>query len=444
MKRIISLVLCGTLLASLAACSGGSSGGQTSTQQSEAAWKENETAAPAQTGSDKGTVKIGVLLPFTGASAYSAELAREGYDYAVEYYNGQGGIKSLGGAKLEIVYADTTGVTEVGVTEFERLVNVEKIDIASGPYNSAVMGAVAPLAEKYQMPFVVNQASSLNIYTAGYTYVFNPSNDARTNVQGLIGICDMVEELYGDKIDGIGLIMENTEWGLSQKETFEKYFTDAGKKVMINETIEPGATDFSSQISKLKASGVKFVVPCISSYNDAVLFVRQMKEYNCNAGILASGGVFVVPEFAQALGDDANYIFSTDTWNKGFLESKGEKAVKIHDGYVEKYGHDMGENAGMAWIAMSTIVAALEEAGTKDKQTVRDTLYGLNLPADSEYMLLVPFEGMKFDEIDESGCLNHNKYGLSCISQLIDGKWKMVWPNEMLGEHNPLVWPIPE
>ena len=130
MKRIISLVLCGTLLASLAACSGGSSGGQTSTQQSEAAGKENETAAPAQTGSDKGTVKIGVLLPFTGASAYSAELAREGYDYAVEYYNGQGGIKSLGGAKLEIVYADTTGVTEVGVTEFERLVNVEKIDIA--------------------------------------------------------------------------------------------------------------------------------------------------------------------------------------------------------------------------------------------------------------------------------------------------------------------------
>ena len=59
MKRIISLVLCGTLLASLAACSGGSSGGQTSTQQSEAAGKENETAAPAQTGSDKGTVKIG-------------------------------------------------------------------------------------------------------------------------------------------------------------------------------------------------------------------------------------------------------------------------------------------------------------------------------------------------------------------------------------------------
>lgn len=388
-------------------------------------------------------VKIGVLNPFTGGSAFQANLAKEGFDYAAKYYNEQGGIKSLGGAKLELVYADTTGVAEVGVTEFERLVNVEGIDICTGPYNSAVAGAVAPLAEKYQVPLVISQASSLSIYTAGYTYVFNPSNDARTNAQGLIGVCDMIAEKYGDEIDGIGLIMENSEWGLSQKESFEKYFSAAGKEVLISETIEPGASDFSSQITKIKASGVKFVVPCIASFNDAVLFVRQMKEYQCNAGILASGGVFVTQEFIDALGEDANYIFSTETWNKGFLEGRGEEAVAIHQGYVDQYGHDMGENAGMAWIAISVIVAALEEAGTKDRPTVRDTLYNMNLPEDSEYMRLIPFEGMRFDEIDESGCVNHNKYGLSCISQLIDGEWKMVWPDRLLGDRNPLVWPIP-
>lgn len=253
----------------------------------------------------------------------------------------------------------------------------------------------------------------------------------------------MIAEKYGDEIDGIGLIMENSEWGLSQKESFEKYFSAAGKEVLISETIEPGASDFSSQITKIKASGVKFVVPCIASFNDAVLFVRQMKEYQCNAGILASGGVFVTQEFIDALGEDANYIFSTETWNKGFLEGRGEEAVAIHQGYVDQYGHDMGENAGMAWIAISVIVAALEEAGTKDRPTVRDTLYNMNLPEDSEYMRLIPFEGMRFDEIDESGCVNHNKYGLSCISQLIDGEWKMVWPDRLLGDRNPLVWPIP-
>lgn len=426
MKRLISLLLCMSLLICIVGC--GQQASTDATQQSESAKEPSENV-----------VKIGVLNPFTGGSAFQANLAKEGFDYAAKYYNEQGGIKSLGGAKLELVYADTTGVAEVGVTEFERLVNVEGIDICTGPYNSAV----APLAEKYQVPLVISQASSLSIYTAGYTYVFNPSNDARTNAQGLIGVCDMIAEKYGDEIDGIGLIMENSEWGLSQKESFEKYFSAAGKEVLISETIEPGASDFSSQITKIKASGVKFVVPCIASFNDAVLFVRQMKEYQCNAGILASGGVFVTQEFIDALGEDANYIFSTETWNKGFLEGRGEEAVAIHQGYVDQYGHDMGENAGMAWIAISVIVAALEEAGTKDRPTVRDTLYNMNLPEDSEYMRLIPFEGMRFDEIDESGCVNHNKYGLSCISQLIDGEWKMVWPDRLLGDRNPLVWPIP-
>lgn len=430
MKRLISLLLCMSLLICIVGC--GQQASTDATQQSESAKESSENV-----------VKIGVLNPFTGGSAFQANLAKEGFDYAAKYYNEQGGIKSLGGAKLELVYADTTGVAEVGVTEFERLVNVEGIDICTGPYNSAVAGAVAPLAEKYQVPLVISQASSLSIYTAGYTYVFNPSNDARTNAQGLIGVCDMIAEKYGDEIDGIGLIMENSEWGLSQKESFEKYFSAAGKEVLISETIEPGASDFSSQITKIKASGVKFVVPCIASFNDAVLFVRQMKEYQCNAGILASGGVFVTQEFIDALGEDANYIFSTETWNKGFLEGRGEEAVAIHQGYVDQYGHDMGENAGMAWIAISVIVAALEEAGTKDRPTVRDTLYNMNLPEDSEYMRLIPFEGMRFDEIDESGCVNHNKYGLSCISQLIDGEWKMVWPDRLLGDRNPLVWPIP-
>lgn len=433
MKRLISLILCMTLLVCIVGC-----GQQTSTASTQQGASSNE---PNE--SSENIVKIGVLNPFTGGSAFQANLAKEGFDYAAKYYNEQGGIKSMGGAKLELVYADTTGVAEVGVTEFERLVNVEGIDVCTGPYNSAVAGAVAPLAEKYQVPLVISQASSLAIYTAGYTYVFNPSNDARTNAQGLIGVCDMIEDKYGDEINGIGLIMENSEWGLSQKESFEKYFSAAGKEILISETIEPGASDFSSQITKIKASGVKFVVPCIASFNDAVLFVRQMKEYQCNAGILASGGVFVTQEFIDALGEDANYIFSTETWNKGFLEGRGEEAVAIHQGYVDQYGHDMGENAGMAWIAVSVIVAALEEAGTKDRPTVRDTLYNMNLPEDSEYMRLVPFEGMKFDEIDESGCVNHNKYGLSCISQLIDGNWKMVWPDRLLGDSNPLVWPIP-
>ncbi len=445
MKKILCVTLCAAMLMNLAGCAVNTAD-QTTAAQTEAA-EAADTQAAAEEGTAEGetvdTIKIGVILPLSGTSAYQGNLNREGYEYAIEYYNSKGGIKSMGGAKLEAVYADHTGVPEVGTTEVERLINVENVDILTGGNSSTVLLAVQPIVERYQIPFMINQGSSLSILSQGYTYMFNPSNDARTNVEGLIGVCEMVEEKYGDVIDGIGLIMENTEWGQSQKDVFQQYFEAAGKEVVLNEVVELGATDFSSQILKIKNSGVKFVVPCLSSFNDAVLFVRQMKEYDCNAGILASGGVFVVPEFAEALGDDINYIFSTDTWNPGFLQAKGEEALEIHQGYVDKYGHVMGENAGMSWIAISVLVAALEEAGTVDGPTLRDTIYNMDLSEDSEYMLMVPFHGMKFNEVDPSGCTNHNIYGLSCISQYIDGAWQCVWPDDILGGNNPLVWPIP-
>ena len=54
---------------------------------------------------------------------------------------------------------------------------------------------------------------------------------------------------------------------------------------------------------------------------------------------------------------------------------------------------------------------------------------------------MTQFDGMKFGFPDNNGNYGHNIYGLSTVSQLIDGTWRMVWPNEMLAE-NPIIWPV--
>jgi len=441
MKRFFAMLISAVMMFSVVGCSSQSS--DASSADSGAA----STEAPASTdgstsAGDEDTIKIGALLSFTGSAAYQSALLKEGYDYAVKYWNEQGGIKSMGGKKLELVYADHTDNVEVGITEFERL-KEQGCDIMTGDYSSgSVMLAVRPLCERYQIPYVVSQQSSLAVYTEENKWVFNPTNDASTNAQGLVGICQMIEEKFGDKIDGIGFIVENTEWGQSQRASFEKSFGDAGLETIYSETFELGATDFSAQITKMKATGVKFVIPVISAFNDAVVFVRQLKEYECNAGLLCCGGVMVVPEFYETMGDDANGIFSTDTWNPGFLPARGEKALEIHQGYVDEHGYKMNENAGCAWNSIAVIVAALEAAGSADGEAVQKVLMEMDLPEDSEYMIMTPFEGMKFGFPDNNGNYGHNIYGLSSCSQLIDGEWEMVWPDRLLGENNPIQWPI--
>ena len=387
------------------------------------------------------TIKIGAILSFTGAASHESALLKQGYDFAAEYWNNQGGIESLGGAKIEMVYADHADDVEIAKTEYERLKS-EGCVMMTGDYSGgSVMLAMQPLTERYHIPFVVSQQSALEVYTEGNEWTFNPTNDASTNAQGLVGIVQMVEEKFGDKIDGVGFIVTNTEWGQSQMESFKKYFTEAGIETVYNEVFESGTADFSAQIQKMKAANVKFIVPVIEAFNDAVLLYRQMKEYECNVGFLCCGGVMVTPQFKEAVGE-CDGIFSTDTWNPGFLPAHGEEAVAIEKKYQEEYNMRMNENAGCAWNAVAVMVAALEAAGSTDGDALQTALKNMDLPEDSKYMIMTPFEGMKFGYPDNNGNYGHNIYGLSTCSQMIDGEWKMVWPDCLLGDNNPIVWPI--
>lgn len=452
MKKVMALVLAAAMVLGLAACGktdggnggeGGSAKGQSSAV-AEAEKKETDNTAVGgeeAKGETQDTIKIGVILSFTGSAAYESEMLKQGYDFAAEYWNNHGGAEALGGKKLEMVYADHADDVETGVTELERLLD-EGCAIISGDYSSgSVTLAMQPICERRKVPFVVSQQSALEVYTEGNEWVFNPTNDASTNAQGLVGVIRMIAKMYGDEVHGVGFIAENSEWGQSQMASFTKYFEEAGIQVAYQEFYELGTTDFTTQVTKMKAADVKYLVPVVSGLEEGVSLYRTVKEYELEAGFFCCGGVIVTDEFKEAVGEGANGIFSTDTWNPGFLEKKGEKSLAVHQMYVDKYGYNMNENAGCAWNAVAVMMAALNAAGSTDGSKIQTALKEMDLKPDSPYMIMTQFDGMKFGFPDNNGNYGHNIYGLSTVSQLIDGTWRMVWPNEMLAD-NPIIWPV--
>lgn len=445
MKKILAMILVLVMVFSLVACAAEKTADAPAEEKTEAPAEEEKEEAPAEEESPAAaeSIKVGVLLPLTGSSAFSAALCVEGYDYCAEYWNAKGGIKSLGGAQIELIYADTQNSVDVAITEYERLINEVGVQLTTGPISSSVAAAIAPLAEKYKVPHVTNLAAAVNIQSQGYTYIFNPGIDSRTNALALAGLTEMVGEKFGDKIDGIAFLAENTEWGIQQQEDLSKYFEEAGINVVFKETYETGMTDFSTIISKMKNAGAKFVVPTTTTFNDAVMLVRQLRDYKSGIAVLASGGCFVTQDFLDAVGDYGNYMFSTDCWSPGFLEKRGEAAQAIHQGYVDQYGHNMGEYAGMSWIALTVAIAALEDAASADPVAIRDGLYNIDLADDCEYMLLIPYERVTLNGTTVDGQTNRNIYGETLVSQVIDGKWTGVYPDELL-VNNPIVWPIPD
>jgi len=82
-------------------------------------------------------VRIGVVLPLSGQFALGGQNVKRGYDLAAEDINKDGGVKSLGGALIELVYADNQGKQEVAIGETERLIQDEKVAAIMGSWHSA-------------------------------------------------------------------------------------------------------------------------------------------------------------------------------------------------------------------------------------------------------------------------------------------------------------------
>jgi branched-chain amino acid transport system substrate-binding protein len=117
-------------------------------------------------------VKIGIMLPLSGGLAKLGESSKWADQFAVDEVNAEGGIKSLGGAKLELIIADTQGKPELGQTIAEQLIHRDKVDIILGCWNSAVTLPASATAERYKVPFLVQSSVNMQITDRGFKYVF--------------------------------------------------------------------------------------------------------------------------------------------------------------------------------------------------------------------------------------------------------------------------------
>jgi len=124
------------------------------------------TAATAQE-----KVRIGVVLPLSGQFAVGGQNVKRGYDLAAEDINKTGGVKALGGAQIELVYADNQGKQEVAIGETERLIQEEKVAAIMGSWHSATTIAGTQAAERLKTPWIIEVSSANIILERGFKYV---------------------------------------------------------------------------------------------------------------------------------------------------------------------------------------------------------------------------------------------------------------------------------
>ena len=250
--------------------------------------------------SQQNVIKIGAVYPLTGNIASTGLDCKRGVDLAVDIINGKydldlplarsEGLPNLGGAKIEIVYADTKGDPKNGMSETERMITSEKVVAMIGAYQSAVTKTASQMTERLRIPYVCSDSSSPTLTERGYKYFFrvSPHDDifARDQFQFLKDL----EKKTGQKVHNVAVLYENTEFGSHAGKAYKKYADQMGYNVVADIAYPTNATDVTSEVSKLIV-GKPDVLLHASYITDAILFTKTFKEMGFQPkGIMTMAG----------------------------------------------------------------------------------------------------------------------------------------------------------
>jgi branched-chain amino acid transport system substrate-binding protein len=328
------------------------------------------------------TVNIGALYPVTGSFAQIGQGCVNAAKLAVQMVNDAGGIKSLGGAKLNLVVSDVQSDTTVTRTETDRLINGYNLSAIHGCYASALTLIASEVAERAKVPLLTG--SSSDQLNRGRRFTFTPFARASQFAQAQLEMAKLVSDS-----PKVAVIFENTAFGSATSNGLREQAAGEGAEIVLFEPYSAGLTDASPLITKVKASGANMLFP-VSYLNDLILIIRAIKQVGLEIAINGGSGGFVIPDFYKNVGSIAEGLLGVAHWNHDINAS----AQKANEEYKKQYGEFLFEYAGGLVAQTFMIADALERAASTDSQKVRDALAALDVS--EGYAAMCPGGRVKF------------------------------------------------
>lgn len=369
MKKLLALLLALAMVLSLAACGGA---------PAEDKPADDKPAADAPADEGVQTIKIGLVFPITGGNADQGVFNVDGAKYIVDYINKNGGVKSLGGAQLELVVYDNMSDTEQCKATAERLIQ-ENPDVVAvtGAASSSYVLPMLPVFEKAEVPFLTAQVSE-SITNQGYNYAFRIGSTGGSFAEYQVKFVQWLNEEYDLGISKIGVVYEDTEWGLSNTAGAVNAVEAAeGLEIVYQEAFTANGSDLSNIVVGLMNSGAEVVFPTCYT-QDAKLLFNTMKSMDYAPLIIGGGGGFLYPAFAEELGDLVDGVVSVTGHNYDlarFADSGNALFADFGTGFEAMFGYFAPEQAVATASAIYDAYMAMEATASTEGSVLADYLH---------------------------------------------------------------------
>jgi len=404
-------------------------------------------------------VKIGVIYPLTGGAAAAGRELRAGAELAAEIANSvmpnidmtmakNAGIKSLGGAKIKLIFKDHGGNPTLGADLAKKLILDDKVVGILGCYHSSVTKTVSAVCEQYGVPMINGSSTSPALTKRGFKWFWRTTphdkwftKDLFEFLKGLTeGKVRGVQAVSKKEIINLASACENTEWGSHVSTLIKELAKEYGFKVRKSLLYAAKSTDLSSEVRSLKAARPDVML--FASYtSDAILMVTTLKAQRAHPKIIwGQDAGFEKPEFRSTLGDNIIGILTRSVFLPQVVQIK-KVAREVNALYKAKTGNDLGGASARAFTGLQAWVYILEKAGSTNPGAIQKASNSIYIPGDQ---LVVPWKGVKFSTSGEE--LGQNVLGSGLIGQYQkdkDGKvgLQIVYPFDLSSAN--MIFPLP-
>jgi branched-chain amino acid transport system substrate-binding protein len=337
----------------------------------------------SQASGDRNEILLGGTLPLTGAEARIGGFFQEGYDLAFEEIDKAGGLE-VGGKKLAVHHTilDDTSKQETAVSLADKLINSDKVDFFLGTYSTALVEAQTTVAEQNKVPYVNGGGAASHIYKRGYKYVFGTLSPVDLLGTTLMMWIDEQQKAGSlPKPSKIALLWENTSHGKDFRKGISDFVAKSGGgyEIAVDESFELNGKDFSALLGKVKAASTDLFL-ADAHLPDYITMHRQYIDAALCHKVVSYGARGSEKAAIEALGkDNVNYVLSGVWWNAQ-LASSNPQAKKFVEAFKAKYNGRTPEwFQALGYETVHALTAAIQQAGTTDREAVRAKLVALKM-----------------------------------------------------------------
>ncbi len=386
-------------------------------------------------------IRLGVLLPTSGAAAKSGQETVEAVQFAVDLINNNydidfpfakgEGLPGKGGAKIKLIIEDHAGLPERGASIAERMIVEEKVHILQGCFQSSVCATATQAAERAGVPFVTGTSELPALTERGFRTLFSVTPTADDIARDFFTFLKEQGTKHSIKLNSIAVMHVNDTWGSSLAKAATASYKDYGYSAIKTVAYPTNVSDLKSEVLQLKRDNPDVILQA-SFDTDAIIAVKAYQALQLQPkAILAMGASFSTPEFINALGKLANFAFSHTKFHAVLLE-KRRGATQINEEYKKRTGRPLWDAPARAFTATMVIADALNRAKSLSRDDIIAALKETNIPGTDT---IVPYKGVKFD------ARGRNELANGLITQIQDGKHFAVWPADVA--ERQAVFPIP-